>query len=188
MIESNTIVLDLEIQDAIVNPEDWDNTDKMKISCCVIYSYLEDRYHVFGPSDVERLRNYLITVDCIVGYNLNKFDIPIIFGMPNREFPHGLKTYDILVEIWKALGLSTTEFTKSHRGYSLDKIAGYTLGKHKIGKGVNAPFWFKQGDIWKVIDYCISDVALTKELYEYIVRNGFVAITSHGQTLKLKEI
>jgi hypothetical protein len=187
-LESNTLVLDIEIQDAITNPADWDNTDKMKIACCVVYSYRENRYHVYGPNDIEYLRNILISADRIVTYNGNKFDLPIIFGLPNRTFPTGLPSYDILAEIWTSLHLDPLTFTDAHKGYSLDRVCKYTLGKGKSGSGAMAPFLFKQGDIWKVIDYCIHDVALTKELYDYIVYNKCIIKNSRSEILDMVNI
>jgi hypothetical protein len=169
---SNILVIDLEIQDPILQQSDWDHTENIKISCCVVYSYMEDRYHVYGPNDIDYLRNLLICADLVVGYNINKFDLPVIFKMENRRCPAGIKTYDILAEIWKSQNLDPLEFTNGHRGYSLDKVAGATLNKRKTGSGAAAPFIFKQGNIWKVIDYCINDVAITKELFDYLCQNS----------------
>jgi hypothetical protein len=164
----NVVVLDLEIQDPIVQQEDWDHTERIKISCCVVYSYLENRYHVFGPNDVDYLRSLVLTSDLVVGYNINRFDAPIIFGMESKQFPVGIKTYDILAEIWKSLDLDPLNFSNAHKGYSLDAVAQATLGYGKSGHGASAPFYYKQGNIWKVIDYCINDVKVTKDLFDYI--------------------
>lgn len=174
----NKIVIDLEIQDPIIHESDWDNTDKIKISCCCTYSYLEDRYHVYGPTDIEHLRATIACADLVIGYNINKFDIPVIFGLPAREQLTGIHTYDILAEIWKTLGLDPTTFSDAHKGYSLGAVAKATLNKGKTGSGANAPFLWKQGNFWRVIDYCLNDVALTKDLYDTIQKCGFV-FTKH---------
>jgi hypothetical protein len=172
------LVIDVEIQDAITKNEDWDRTDLMKISCCVIYSYINDIYQVYGPNDIDALRSILIAADRIIGYNVDKFDLPIIFGLPRTHAATlKLKTYDILAHIWMAQGLDPTEFTDAHKGWSLNNVCGATILQRKSGSGANAPFWFKSGNIWKVISYCIWDVALTKRLY---VMNRF------GNTVKLE--
>jgi hypothetical protein len=171
----NKVVLDLEIQDLIIQQSDWDHTENIRVSCCCLYSYLEDRYHVYGPRDLDYLRAYLTTVDLIIGYNINKFDLPVIYGTENRKMPAGLNTtYDILVEIWKVLGLDPTEFTDIHKGFSLNQVAKYTLNKQKTGSGAHAPQLWQQGNFWKVIDYCLNDVALTKDLYDFIQACGCV--------------
>lgn len=182
----DTVVIDLEIQDSIVNASDWEHTERMKIACCVLYSYLENRYHVFGPNDIEHLRNLLLAADCVVGYNIIKFDLPIIFNIPSSEYVNSVKTYDILSEIWKNQGLNPKEFSDAHRGYSLDKVSRYTLGRGKSGGGAAAPFLFKQGNIYAVIDYCIHDVKLTKELFDYIIANKHIVADRYGRIVKME--
>jgi hypothetical protein len=180
------IVLDCEIQDPITKNEDWDRTDLMKISCCVVYSYVADSYQVYGPNDIDHLRQMLVMSDRIIGYNINKFDIPIIFGVPrDRGYTFKLKTYDILAEIWKAQGLDPTEFSDAHKGWSLDTVCGATILQRKSGHGANAPFLYKQGDIWRVISYCINDVKLTRDLYNHIKTQKYV-MNRFGNTVKME--
>lgn len=174
MISHDNVVLDIEIQDPIIHQEDWDKTDQIKISCCVLYSYLEGEYHIYGPNDINELRSRLMVADKIITYNGDKFDLPIIFQMPNRTMPEGLKSFDILKNIWISLGLDPTFFTPAHKGYSLNLVAKATIGMGKSGSGANAPFLYKQGNLWKVIDYCMHDVFVTKSLYDFIAVNGYV--------------
>ena len=64
-------------------------------------------------------------------------------------------------EIRKSLG----------RRIKLDTIAGATLGKNKSGHGGLAVRMWKAGEKQKVIDYCTNDVKITKEVYEYALKN-----------------
>jgi WYL domain len=74
------------------------------------------------------------------------------------KFPlASLPMLDILEEITKALG---------HR-LSLDSVAQATLGRGKSGHGLDALRWFKQGRFDLITRYCLDDVKLTKEVYEY---------------------
>ena len=57
------------------------------------------------------------------------------------------------------------------RRIKLDTIAEATLGKNKSGHGGLAVKWWKAGEKQKVIDYCIDDVKITKEVYEYALKN-----------------
>jgi DEAD/DEAH box helicase domain-containing protein len=180
--KSNTVILDLEIVDPIRQQSDWDNTEKIRISCVVLYSYHADRFHIYGKNDIDRLRAELMTVDCIVGYNTNKFDLPVIYGLPKRQRPNGLKSFDILAEVWKTIGLDPNEFTSHHAGYSLNSAANATLNKSKNGTGAGAPELWQHGEYCKVIDYCINDVALTKELFEYIILTGSIKYKRRGVT------
>ena len=45
------------------------------------------------------------------------------------------------------------------------------LGK-KSGNGLEAVKWWKQGLKEKVRDYCIDDVKITRELYDFAIKNG----------------
>ena len=48
----------------------------------------------------------------------------------------------------------------------LDDVAQATLGYGKSGHGLQAVEWWKQGD-QKIKDYCLQDVKVTKEVYEF---------------------
>ena len=62
---------------------------------------------------------------------------------------------------------------------SLDAVAAGTLGTSKIGHGLQAVTWWKEGKIDKIQKYCEEDVKITKQVYEYALKNGL---------LKYKEI
>jgi DEAD/DEAH box helicase domain-containing protein len=54
----------------------------------------------------------------------------------------------------------------------MDQIADGTLGTKKSGHGMDAVRWWKEGEIEKVKKYCLDDVRLTKDLYEYALKEG----------------
>ncbi|MCK4386937.1 MAG: hypothetical protein KAV41_02545, partial [Candidatus Pacebacteria bacterium] len=72
-----------------------------------------------------------------------------------------IKSLDILKEIKNAIG---------HR-LKLDNVANATLGEGKSGNGLEAITWWKTGEIEKIRKYCLDDVRITKELYEYALKN-----------------
>ncbi|HQT83186.1 MAG TPA: hypothetical protein PLW99_03495, partial [Candidatus Paceibacterota bacterium] len=51
-------------------------------------------------------------------------------------------------------------------------LAEATLGKGKKGDGLKAGQWWKEGKKDKVAEYCIEDVRLTRELYDYALTHG----------------
>ncbi len=59
-------------------------------------------------------------------------------------------------------------------GISLANLASVTLGKKKRGKSVGAPELFRSGKYKELISYCKSDVLLTRNIFIYGVRKGFV--------------
>ena len=70
------------------------------------------------------------------------------------------------------------------RRIKLDTLAEATLGKKKIGHGLEAIEWWRKGEKDKVIKYCLEDVKITKELYDYAHKNGHVKYTE-GKELKI---
>ena len=53
----------------------------------------------------------------------------------------------------------------------LQSLAEATLGRGKSGHGLQAVDWWKEGKIDKVREYCIDDVRLTRELYDYALKH-----------------
>jgi DEAD/DEAH box helicase domain-containing protein len=116
-------------------------------------SYLSDELHTLWPI-FER-------ADVLIGYNSDSFDIPIL----NRYYPGDLsriRSVDLMVEVQKVLG----------RRLRLDSLAQATLGRGKSGDGLKAVDWWAQGLYDKVREYCIDDVRLTRELFDYALTHG----------------
>jgi len=100
------------------------------------------------------------SADIIIGYNCDHFDIPILDKYYAGDLTK-IKSIDLLKEIKNVLG----------RRLKLDGIAEATLGKNKTGHGLDAVTWWTQGLHEKVRDYCLSDVEITKDLYEYAIKH-----------------
>jgi DEAD/DEAH box helicase domain-containing protein len=171
------IVIDVEIQRRIEDlPNGWDDTDKMGVACAVVYEYLTDRFRIYGPNDVDALKSRLRKADRISGYNIWRFDFPVIFGVPKRELVEEMrpKTNDLLLRIYRSMRLDTERFTSAHKGWSLDNVCKATLGLGKIASGEQAPKWFQEGEHARVINYCVDDVTLERDLTTFIDKYGFV--------------
>jgi DEAD/DEAH box helicase domain-containing protein len=171
------VVVDVEIQKTIEEtPGGWDATDKLFVGVACVWEYTGQRMRVYGPDEMEELRARLLRADRISGFNIWKFDFPVIFGLPGRERVMELKnkTDDMLRRIWKALLLDPDSFGPQHKGWGLDAVAGATLNAGKIGHGAEAPKWFQQGKIQKVVNYCADDVALERDLTDFVERFGYV--------------
>ena len=54
----------------------------------------------------------------------------------------------------------------------LVQLAEGTLGKNKTGHGSKVMDWWKTGEIEKIRSYCIDDVRITKEIYDYARANN----------------
>jgi DEAD/DEAH box helicase domain-containing protein len=175
------VVVDVEIQHAIGDvvdgkPVTWDDTDKLGVACAVVYEFKTDRFRIFGPDDVVALRTRLMDAEQVSGFNIWKFDFPVIWGLPGRQRMKSMapKTNDLLRRIWQAKGLDPDVFTSAHKGVGLDNICKSTLRAGKIGFGGDAPKWFQDGLHAKVINYCVDDVTLERDITEFADRYGFV--------------
>lgn len=173
------VVVDVEIKHTIEEtPGGWDATDKLGVAVAVVYEFKTDRFRVFGPDngDLMALRERLDRADKISGFNIWKFDFPVIYGLSGRGRAEHLrpKTNDILRRIWRDKGLDPDNFSKAHGGNKLDDIAKALFGIGKIAEGSLAPKWFQEGKIAKVINYCIDDVTLERDLTLFVEKHGFI--------------
>ncbi len=169
------IIVDIEIQKTIEEtPGGWNSTHLLGVSCAVVYEFGADKYRVYGPDDVMKLRDRLLMADRIGGWNTWKFDYPVIWGLPGRERVRELlsKTDDMLRRVWQSLGLDPEGFSPKHGGWSLDIVAQATIGAAKSGFGGDAPKWFQAGNWARLVDYCIQDVKLTRDLTVYADKFG----------------
>ena len=72
------------------------------------------------------------------------------------------------------------------RRLRLDAIAEGTLGKKKIGDGAQSLKWWREGKVEKVREYCLKDVEITREIFEYALANGSLKYRELGKTREVK--
>lgn len=187
------VVVDVEIQKTIEEtPGGWDATDKLGVAVACVWEYSGQRMRVYGPNDVPDLQKRLLDADRISSFNGFNFDCPVIWGFSKPEWLASRndlgaskgapaiykqllpKTDDMLRRIWIALGFKPDVYTKGMGGCKLDDIAGATLGVRKIGNGADAPKWYQAGQVQRVCNYCMDDVAIERDLCDFIERYNFV--------------
>ena len=164
------IVFDIETSN-IFQDVGSNNPADLSISVVGIYEYEGDKYSTFLQEDFGKLWPILENVDMFITFNGDHFDIPLL----NKYYSGDLlkiKSLDILKEMHKIAG----------RRMKLDQIAEGTLGINKSGHGLDAIRWWKDGEIEKVKKYCLDDVRITKDLYEYALKEGKL-IFKEGQNL-----
>src|SRR3989344_7703305 len=167
------IVFDIETKNTF---QDVGSNDpaSLDLSLVGIYDYENDSYQSFIEEDLGKLWPIFEKADMIIGFNSDHFDIPIL----NKYYPGNLaqiKSLDILNEIKKSLG----------RRVSLSQVAEATLGKGKLGKGLDAIKWWKEGDIESLRKYCLEDVLITKEIYDYALLNKNLKYKENGIVLSV---
>jgi DEAD/DEAH box helicase domain-containing protein len=159
---SKEIVLDIETRNTFQDVGGW-NHDKLKISLIGVYFYETDTYETFLEEDLPGLWPRLEHADRIIGYNQKGFDNPVMNNYYAGDL-NQIPQCDILELIHKSLGYRV----------KLDSVAKATLGKGKIGHGLQAVEYWKEGKIKELAEYCLMDVKVTKEVYEFAKENGFV--------------
>lgn len=151
---SSPIVLDLETQKSF--HEVGHDPRKLKVSVVGIYDYATDEYKIYRENQLSKLFKQLEQASCIIGFNIDKFDMPVLSPYYVGNISQ-FKTLDILTEVEKALG---------HR-LALDDLVKTTLHLNKTGHGLLALDYFAKGEWEKLEKYCLDDVRITKELYEF---------------------
>ncbi len=137
------------------------DVDELELTVVGSYDSAEGAYATYTRDELPRLWSLIERTELLVGFNSNAFDIPLL----NRYYPGDLskiRSLDLLAEVHRALG----------RRLRLETLAQATLGRGKTGDGVKAMEWWEQGEYEKVKAYCLEDVRLTKELYEYALAHG----------------
>lgn len=167
------VVFDIETKSAGVNGK-LDVRD-LEISVVGLYDSKTDQYRCFLEEEFAELWKIFEHTNLLIGYNSDYFDIPLL----NRYYPGDLtriKSIDLLDEIKKASG----------KRVRLDAVAEGTLGKKKTGHGLQAVEWWKRGELEKLKSYCLDDVQLTKELYDYVLENGVLRYISLGDIREVR--
>lgn len=166
MSSNNMIVLDLETQRSFKEVGKA-NLQRLKVSVVGIYDYLTGQYRTFEEKETMALDQRLGEIDLVIGFNIRRFDFPVLAPYLFRPIDQ-LPVLDLLDDIEQARG---------HR-VSLDSLAAPTLKQHKSGRGADALRLFKENRMDELKKYCLDDVRLTKEIYEYGCREGRVFFTS----------
>lgn len=151
------------------NPADLD------ISVVCIHDSLDNSFQSFLETDFGKLWPIVEQADAFVTWNGDHFDIPLL----NKYYPGDLtkiKNIDLMREVQKVLG----------RRLKLDTVGEATLGRNKSGHGLDAIEWWRNGEIDKIIKYCIEDVRLTRDLYDYAMANGHLKYKELGTIKEVK--
>ena len=142
----------------------------IEMSLIGIHDTFDDQYQTFTVPELGKLWPILELADLLVGYNSDHFDIPIL----NKYYTGDLtkiRSLDLLAEIKAVLG----------RRIKLDSVAKGTLGRRKSGHGLDAVKWWNEGKIDKIRKYCLDDVKITKEIYDYAILNKKISYDDFGK-------
>lgn len=151
------LVLDIETQNSFQDIGGKSNLNLLKISLVGAYWYGDNQYYTFLEDELDKLLPFLQAAKLVIGFNLNGFDYPILQSYLKSFNFSGLKTLDILDETQRYLGYKI----------KLQNIARGTLKLGKSGTGLDAIEFWQQGRLEELKKYCLQDVEVTKNIYEY---------------------
>ncbi len=157
------IVFDIETRN-IFQDVGSNNPADLDISVIGVYDYETDKYHSFIQEEFDKMWPFFQKAEMIITFNGEYFDIPLL----NKYYKKAglgdvtkIRSLDIFKEIKNTSG----------RWLKLDKIAEGTFGINKIGDGLEAVAWWRKGEIEKIRKYCLDDVKITKDVYEFAMKN-----------------
>jgi len=152
----------------IETKNDWTSGDSFKIENLEI-SYVgvmdgdTGEEMDFWEDDMEKLGEVMKKTDYVVHYNGFTFDMPVIANYIG-DWVNELPQIDLMVAAFKKIGFRP----------KLDDLANATLGYGKIGKGSDAVKYWAAGDLDSLKKYCLMDVKVTKDVYDWGIDKGFV--------------
>jgi DEAD/DEAH box helicase domain-containing protein len=168
------ITFDIETKNLFQDVGSSDPVD-LDISVVGVHDSETKEYKAFLEADFPKMWPLFEKADALVTFNGEHFDIPLL-----NKYYHGdlskIKSIDLLVAVQKSLG----------RRLKLDSIAEATLNKKKSGNGLEAVTWWKNGEIEKIIKYCLDDVRVTRELYDYMLDKKHIKYRDLGNLKEVK--
>jgi DEAD/DEAH box helicase domain-containing protein len=166
---------DLETQRSAEDVGGWSNIHKMGLAIGVVWDSQDQKFFTYEEKDAWQLVDKLRTADLAVGFNIIGFDYTVL--QPYSDFDlQEINTFDMLADVKKQLGFRL----------SLNHLAQHTLNAKKSADGLVSLQWYKEGKMDKIIQYCKQDVEITRDLFLFGEKNGYVNYQSRsGNPLQL---
>lgn len=152
------VVLDLETKFTF---REFSDPRKLGITVVGVYDYGENKTRIFAEKELNALFTLLEASSYIIGFNVNSFDLQVLQGYYPGKVSH-FPTFDLLDDIKLKIG----------KRLALNDLIFATLGKKKSGHGLQAIQLYKEGKLEDLKKYCLDDVMLTKELFEFGAEKG----------------
>lgn len=166
------VIFDLETKHTF---REYSEPKKLGITVAALYDYKNHEAKVFTEKELNQLFPILENSSYIIGYNVNSFDIAVL----QAYYPGKVEifsTFDILEDIREKIG----------RRLALNDVIYATLGKKKSGHGLMAIDYYKEGKWDELKKYCMDDVLLTKELFDYGVQNREIQYLNERGKISIK--
>ncbi len=182
----NTIIevfFDVETKKIFADIPDFDPA-KLGVSIVSVYKRTVDEQQneidgtmqSYWEEDFEQMWPVFSEAKRIIGFNSIKFDVPTLKPYAPAYFPR-LPHFDIYAEIKKV----------SEHAAGLNAIAKETLDREKTDDGLKAVYYWEKHDkesLDKLQMYCEADVLITRDVYDYVVKNKVILFKDKWNTLR----
>ncbi len=170
-----TLYLDVETQKSAEEVGGWQNISAMKLALAVTYNEVTSEFKTHFEKDVDRLLLDLAMADKVIGYNIDRFDLLVLKAYTPWNLAR-IRTFDMLADIYRKLGFRL----------KLADLSEATLGVGKSADGLQSLKWWKEGRVDLIEQYCRRDVEVTRDVYLFGQRNGYVLYRDRdGKQLRL---
>jgi DEAD/DEAH box helicase domain-containing protein len=159
------LIVDVETKTLVDAVGGWKNFKQLEVSVACAYDSRTEKFLTYRESELSQLAE-LCKDRLVIGYNVIGFDIPVLekYGvLPAAE----LDVFDIMIDFHNVSGW---KFVK------LEKIAKATLGTGKSADGIMAVEWWKSGEVDKIIEYCLKDVEVTRDIFLHGLNKGYLEV------------
>ncbi|HEU4401083.1 MAG TPA: Zn-binding domain-containing protein, partial [Candidatus Polarisedimenticolia bacterium] len=169
------LFFDIETQKSAEEVGGWQNLAAMKLALAVVYNDVNSQFRTYHEKDVDRLLLDLVMADRVVGYNIDRFDLPVLKPYTDWDLSR-VRTFDMLADIYRKLGFRL----------KLGDLAEATLGVGKSADGLQSLKWWKEGRVDLIEQYCRRDVEVTRDLFVFGRTNGYILYRDRdGRAIRL---
>ena len=168
------VYFDLETLRSADDVGGWNHIAKMGVASAVCYDDQDGRFFHYAEPEVPALIEKLKSADLVVGFNVIRFDYTVLKGYSDFNFST-IPTFDMLDDVTRRLG---------HR-LKLDSLVQATLGAGKSGDGLQSLRWVKEGRFDLIREYCEKDVELTRDLFLFGAKEGYVYYDHRGEKARV---
>ena len=148
--------------------------DATQVYCIVCHDIVLNKIYRYGPEDITKALEHLLSADVLIGHNIMFYDIPLLSKLHNIIF--NCKVIDTLVctrLIWPKETLLELDYSAMRhvpprlKGSASLKAWGYRLADNKID--------FKDFSHYteEMLEYCVQDVNVTNKLLLHIIKQNY---------------
>ena len=174
MSTDKRLVFDVETKKEFAEVGGYRHAHLLGVSVVGVYTYADNQFKAYEENELTELERVMSEAGLIIGFNIKHFDYPVLQPYFKNLVLAQVSSLDLMENIEAVVGFRV----------GLDSLAKNTLGAQKTSHGLEALKWYREGKIQQIKDYCLQDVKLTRDLYEYGLNHGSVMFESRVDGLK----